>query len=135
MNGGGGAGGLGYFNKYIEGRNELYREVHRRRDRARESRDRRNAAEAAEKSKFDAILDEIAELKLVVATMLNHMIHKGMLNDEELTKYSEVIDALDGKVDGMFHGTVEPDGTLMPDKPKPRSDLDDLADAVSEAGD
>jgi len=131
MAGGCGAGGLGYFNKYIEGRNQLYQEVHRRRDRARKSRDQRNAAEAAEKSQFDAILDELAEVKLVVATMLNHMICKGVLNDEDLSKYSEVIDALDGKVDGMFHGSVEPDGMLTPEKPKPRTDLDDLADAVS----
>ena len=122
--------GTGFMGNYIRGSEGLYNRVLDRRDRYR---DRRDEVEATQ-NEMEAILEDIAELKLVVATMVNLLVTKKVLDEEELLKYGKIIDAMDGKVDGKFHGSIEPDGTLTPDKPAPRSELDDLADAVGEAG-
>ncbi|MCP4377839.1 MAG: hypothetical protein GY794_16890, partial [bacterium] len=44
-----------------------------------------------------------------------------------------IIDAADGEADGQFSGSLQPDGKIAPDKPRARTELDDLADAVDQA--
>ena len=120
--------GAGWFSNYLNGRERLYERIERR----REMHDR-HAQGAADTFGHKEILDDIAELNLVVATMLDVLIAKGMLSPDDLRTRSADIDILDGVADGMLHGHIEPGGGIMPDAPPERTDLDDLADAASDA--
>ena len=120
--------GAGRFNSYLRGRERLYERIERR----REMLDR-HAQGAAETFGHKEILDDIAELNLVVATMLDVLIAKGVLSPDDLRTRAADIDILDGVADGMLHGHVEPGGGIIPDAPPQRTDLDDLAAAATDA--
>jgi len=115
----------GFFNNYVRGRDSLYESMERRRARLRGM----GQSEIGQ-SQVDAILEDIGEVKLAVATVINLLIAKGAVTEAELLEQARVIDAMDGSTDGQFSGKIDPDGSVAPDKPRPRTDLDDLADAV-----
>jgi hypothetical protein len=117
----------GWFNNYVRGRDSLYKSIERRRDRIG------GGAGGISTELVAEILDDIGELKLAMATIINVLIAKGVVTDQELLAQAEVIDAMDGESDGQFTGHVQPDGKIAPDKPRARSSLDDLADAVDQA--
>ena len=118
--------GAGWFGNFVRNRDSLYKSIERRRERAR-------SAGGVSPELAIEMLDEIGELKLAIATLLNVLVTKGMVTDAELMAQSEIIDAMDGEVDGQFTGYVQPDGKLLPDEPRARTSLDDLADAVDQA--
>jgi len=115
----------GFFNNYVRGRDSLYESMERRRARLRGM----GQSEIGQ-SQVDAILEDIGEVKLAVATVINLLIAKGAVTEAELLEQARVIDAMDGSTDGQVSGKIDPDGSVAPDKPRPRTDLDDLADAV-----
>ena len=119
--------GAGWFGNFVRNRDSLYGSIERRRERIRGSAGGVSPELAAE------LLDDIGELKLAVATLINVLIAKGLVTDKELMAQAEVIDAMDGEVDGQFTGHVQPDGKVLPDQPPARTSLDDLADAVDQA--
>jgi len=103
--------------------------------RGRQYRGRSSGVEAeaaAEATKFGWVREDVAELKLAVATMLNLLVKQGKLSREDLDSAASVIDAMDGKVDGKLHARVLANGKLMAEKQAPRSDLDMLSDAAME---
>jgi len=116
-----------FFNNYVKGRDSLYASLERRRQRIRKAADGVGAGQAEE------LLNDIGELKLAMATLINVLIAKGIVNDQELLAQAQVIDAMDGESDGQFTGHVQPDGKIAPDQPPTRTSLDDLADAVDQA--
>jgi len=122
------SGGAGYFGNYIRGRDSLYASIERRRERLRQQQEGGLGADQAEE-----FLHDIGELKLALATLINVLIAKGAVSEEELLAQAEIIDALDGEADGEFRGQVQPDGKVAPDQPRARTNLDDLADAVDRA--
>jgi hypothetical protein len=117
----------GFFNNYVKGRDSLYASLDRRRERLRKSADGISVGQAEE------LLNDIGELKLAMATVINVLIAKGAVTEQELLAQAEVIDAMDGESDGQFSGSVQPDGKIAPDQPRARTSLDDLADAVDQA--
>jgi len=119
------------MNNYIASRDQLRDRAARHRARMRELRER----EDQPRSDVEVLQDDIAELKLALACLLNLMIRREMVTKVDLLTYAETIDELDGKRDGMFHGKVKPDGALAPDAPKPPKEhdaIDDLAQAAKE---
>ncbi|MDP6546693.1 MAG: hypothetical protein QGH60_22185 [Phycisphaerae bacterium] len=121
------SGGAGFFGSYVRGRDSLYASIERRRERLRKQQGGLRADQAEE------FLNDIGELKLAMATLINVLISKGVVSEEELLAQADIIDALDGEADGQFSGQVQPDGKVAPDQPRARTNLDDLADAVDEA--
>ncbi|MDP6543211.1 MAG: hypothetical protein QGH60_04420 [Phycisphaerae bacterium] len=119
--------GAGYFNNYVRGRDALSASIKRRRERIRQSQSGAGSEHVAE------LLEDIGELKLAMATLINVLISKGAVTEAELLAQAEIIDAMDGEADGQFSGHVQPDGKVAPDKPRARTSLDDLADAVDQA--
>jgi len=118
--------GVGWFENYLKGRSRLYEQLERRKERLGGG----GGDFEIGKDDMEALLDDIAELKLVVASLLNLLVTKGVLTEQALLEYARTIDRLDGREDGKLHGRVEPDGTITPEGPPERTDLDDLADAV-----
>ena len=55
---------------------------------------------------------ENAELRLYLATIVSLLIFKKVITPEEFEKISKAIDALDGVVDGRFHGEISADGKI-----------------------
>jgi hypothetical protein len=117
----------GFFNNYVKGRDSLYASLDRRRERIRKSAGGISTEQAEE------LFNDIGELKLAMATLINVLIAKGAVTEQELLAQAEVIDAMDGESDGQFSGSVQPDGKIAPDQPRDRTNLDDLADAVDQA--
>ena len=117
----------GFFNNYIKGRDNMYSSLERRRERIAKT------AGSESSSLADELQEDIGELKLATATLINVLIAKGVVNETELMAQAEIIDAMDGKSDGQFNGTVQPDGKIAPDQPKARTALDDLAEAADHA--
>jgi len=120
-------GGSGWFGNFVKSRNSLYGSIERRRERAR------NTPGGVSPELVAEMLDDIGELKLAIATLINVLIAKGGVTDAELLAQAEVIDAMDGEADGQFTGHVQPDGKILPEQPPERTSLDDLADAVDHA--
>ncbi|MCP4376274.1 MAG: hypothetical protein GY794_08890, partial [bacterium] len=118
----------GYFNSYVRGRDSLYASIERRRERLRKTQGGGMGGSQAEE-----LLEDIGELKLAMATLINVLIAKGVVSEEELLAQAKIIDAADGEADGQFSGSLQPDGKIAPDKPRARTELDDLADAVDQA--
>jgi hypothetical protein len=118
--------GTGWFGNFVRNRDTLYKSIERRKERAR-------SAGGVSPELAVEMLDDIGELKLAIATLINVLVTKELVTDAELMAQSEVIDALDGEIDGQFTGYVQPDGKLLPDAPRERTTLDDLADAVDQA--
>ena len=116
----------GFFNNYVKGRDSLYASIERRRERIAKSSGGMGAGQAEE------LLADIGELKLAMATLINVLITKGVVSEQELLAQADAIDALDGQADGQFSGSVQPDGKVVPDQPRARTSLDDLADAVDQ---
>jgi len=116
---------MGFFNSYVQRRDTLYDSVWRRRERLRGMQMSEEA-----RDQIEAILDDIGELKLALATVINMLVNGQVLDEDALLEQAKIIDAMDGKADGQFSGRVEPDGTVAPDRRRRRTDLDDLADAV-----
>ena len=121
--------GAGFFSNYLAGRERLYDQIRRRRARLSEVE---HGAESFQQH-LKAILDDLDELKLVVATLLDVLVTRGVLPQDELRKRAEQIDLLDGRADGMLHGSIEPGGAIMPDEAPQRTALDDLAQAAEQA--
>ena len=122
------SGGAGFFDNYVKARESLYDQVVRRRERLAKRLEEFEVG----KDMMTMLLDDIAELKLVVASVLHLLVTKGVLSEEDLLAEAKIIDELDGKSDGKLQGHIEPDGKIVPDEPRPRSSLDDLADASRE---
>ena len=117
----------GWFGNFVRNRDSLYGSIERRRERMAGSAGGVSPELVAE------MLDDIGELKLAIATLINVLIAKDLVTDNELTAQAEVIDAMDGEADGQFTGHVQPDGKVLPAQPRARTTLDDLADAVDQA--
>lgn len=119
-----------WFRNYIKGHSRLYESVDRRRAL------RNKLAELADQETgddVDAFFDELAEVKLVLACVVNVVLAKGLVSEEELIAAADEIDLLDGKADGKLNGKVAPDGTITPEPERPKKPpgaIDDLADAV-----
>lgn len=77
----------------------------------------------------------IAELRLVVASMLRMLVDKDVVTAEQLQAIADEIDALDGQVDGKLDGKVGVDGTVAVSPPKVKSAIEQIADAVDERSD
>ena len=123
----------GWYGNYLRGVSEIEQGMARRRGKQREAHRRERALEAeGEQSDLGMLRDEVAELKLVVATLVRATLAKGLVGEAELLEHAEVIDRLDGSADGKLRGRVESDGTVTPEAPRPRTKLDDLADAASD---
>jgi hypothetical protein len=85
------------------------------------------------KDRLRALEEDNRQLKLVVASLLEHMVAKGLATREELTAQANQIDAIDGKVDGAFDGKVDIQAGPTPKPPEPeRSPLDELKRVVEE---
>ncbi len=120
--------GAGFFDNYVKARDTLFDQVVRRRERMQ----KRVEEFEVGKEMVEMLLDDIGELKLVVASVLHLLVTKGVLSEDDLQAEAKIIDELDGKADGKLQGHIEPDGKIVPDEPRPRSSLDDLADAARE---
>jgi hypothetical protein len=93
------------------------------------------AREGESRNNVEVLEDDIAELKLALACLMNLLIRRETVSKVDLLTYAETIDELDGKKDGMFHGKVKPDGALAPDAPEPPKApeaIDDLAQAAKD---
>lgn len=123
--------GAGFMNNFIASRDQLRDRAARHRARMRELRER----EDEPRSEVEVLQDDIAELKLALACLLNLLIRRETVTKVDLLTYADTIDDLDGKKDGMFHGKVKPDGALAPDAakaPKAHDAIDDLAQAAKD---
>lgn len=119
--------GAGFMQNYVNNRSKLEQFAAQNRSR-RIQRLKQDAAQ--ERSEIDLLHDDVSELKLALACLLNLMVKREIVKAEDLLNCAEAIDPLDGKTDGMFHGKIEPDGTLTPDVERPHGALDDLANAA-----
>jgi len=110
---------------YLDKRDKLYRQVAERMDR------RQTAAAGLElgKDHIEGLQDDLAELKLVVASIMELLVRDGTLSVDELRQQAERLDRLDGAADGKLHGHVEPDGSVGAEV-RERTPLDDLTDAL-----
>ena len=55
---------------------------------------------------IDALVNENAEIKLYLASMIRLLTAKGNISREELEAMVEAVDAEDGTVDGKYEGNV-----------------------------
>lgn len=71
-------------------------------------RDLRSAysKDMSQDQKLDALVQENAELKLYVASMIRVLTAKGVMSHDELNRMVGAIDAEDGQVDGRCDGPV-----------------------------
>ena len=114
----------GAWDHYLQNRDRLYESVRRRREHVRGM----GQVEVGP-DQIDALLDDIGELKLVVASLLNLLVARGVLSVEEFAQQAKIIDELDGRSDGRFHGRIKANGEITPEA-QDRTELDDLADAA-----
>ena len=77
-----------------------------------------------------ALLEQLSEMRLVVASMLKMLVDSGTLTREQLAKMADELDALDGSADGKLTGRLGPDGTIAIERPAPPDALDQLAKAT-----
>ncbi|MFP4054626.1 MAG: hypothetical protein ACLFV7_12265 [Phycisphaerae bacterium] len=68
-------------------------------------------------------------MKLYLLALTRMLLNRKITTPEELQRLVEEVDCLDGEPDGKVSGSIRPDGNVQP--PSSRTDLDDLADAVS----
>ena len=61
--------------------------------------------------------------------LLNLLVARGVLSVEEFAQQAKIIDELDGRPDGRFHGRIKANGEITPEA-QDRTELDDLADAA-----
>ena len=125
--------GSGFQDNYLRGVQKIEEHMARRRAHRTGVRGKERLLQAEIDQGQVAILrDEVEELKLVVAALLNTLVSKGVVSDAQLLEEAMTIDEMDGRADGKLHGTVEADGTVTPAPLPERTALDDLADATED---
>ena len=120
-----GSGGAGWIKNYLRG-SVLNRSSHQR----KHSQTIGEAIEAEEEREIGLIQNDIAELKLVVATMMKLLVHNDVLKIEDMIRVADAIDELDGELDGKLNARLTPKGTLKPEKKPKSTNLDQLSDTV-----
>ena len=112
----------GFLNRYVRSTAGCSKQTH--------SMGAEEARDMEEASKLDKAVAETAELRLVVATMLNVLVKKGTLDRNTLTEASQLIDQLDGNQDGRLYGKLLVNGKVDVRQAMARSELDLLSDAA-----
>lgn len=94
-----------------------------RRDRKVNSRDKKHQLR-----RIENLEDELAEMRLFVAVLLQHLLQKGIATPQELLALKEKLDLADGDCDGRLNAKIDSNGDPIPTEPKPepQSNLDAL---------
>ena len=62
--------------------------------------------EKSQKKQIEALIEENAELKLYLASLMRLLTAKGTITKEELTVMVSAIDVGDGRADGKYDGNI-----------------------------
>ncbi|HUS48479.1 MAG TPA: hypothetical protein VNA25_02760 [Phycisphaerae bacterium] len=118
---------LSWIQNYVRKRDRMYEDLAARRLDLMNKRHRGEQPDEVELLQAD-----VDQMKLTLACVLNVLLDKKMVSEEELLARAEEIDALDGKVDGKLRGQVKPDGAIAVEPREDSEELDRLADALDE---
>lgn len=89
--------------------NKIDEERRARRRTSRRRTERLKAAREALEARVDELEQDLGEAVLLVRTLTDLCLEKGVLDPEDMFKKAEELDALDGVIDGRMGKPVDPD--------------------------
>lgn len=73
-----------------------------------------DSVDACQDARIKLLELENAELKMFLAALIRVLLSKEVIDREGFRAMVRAVDALDGKVDGGFHGSLGPTGAVSP---------------------
>jgi len=117
------------FGAFAQSIRESTRRMQARRERLGETKEA-----LSEARDIDGLYREIDRLRLHLTCVISLLIRSGAVTKETYRYVADAIDRGDGVADGMFSGTIEPDGTATMKANEDDLALRELAQTIREMG-
>ena len=121
---------VGWLRNYLQQvENTEIRRARRRRHRGRLYELEYEMSLQEQQQHLDELRDQLEQLRLTVDTLTWALVRNGTISETELVEQAQEIDRLDGQADGRLHGSIQPDGKIVPAAVPEPTALDKLTDA------